>query len=377
MVTMSTTDPRPGPGPHGAAAHPATGPRQPGTLPHRQSPGRPAGAKRHGTGRRVLGLVAAAALLGAAIVLALAVGARHLPVPEIWAALRGRPVAQEVRVVMDLRLARTAVGLVAGMGLATSGALVQAVTRNPLADPGILGTTAGAAFAVAMVAGLSGLDSQLGLLLAAFLGAAAATVGVHAIGSLGPNGGNPVQLVLAGTALGAVLNGITSGLVLSDPQRFTVMQAWRAGSLADRGWAGLPPALPFLLLGLLLALAIAGSLNAIALGDDLATALGANVALVRTLTLVAVTLLAGTATALAGPIAFVGLMVPHAARRICGPDQRWILAFSLVLGPALLLLADVLGRVVMPPGELAAGIVTAFLGAPVLIWLARGRLVEL
>ncbi|GAA1391145.1 hypothetical protein GCM10009599_09220 [Luteococcus peritonei] len=279
--------------------------------------------------------------------------------------------------MVDLRLARTALGLLAGAALAASGALVQAVTRNPLADPGILGTTSGSAFAVAMAAGLSGLDSSLGLLLAAFVGAALATVGVHAVGSLGRNGGSPVQLVLAGTALGAVLTGITSAMVMADPQRFTVMQTWRAGSLADRGWAHIPVALPFLVVGLVLALGISGSLNAVALGDDLATALGANVALVRGLAILAVTLLAGTATALAGPIAFVGLMVPHAARRICGPDQRWILAYSLLLGPALLLLADVLGRIVMPPGELPAGIVTAFLGAPVLIWLARGRMAEL
>lgn len=327
--------------------------------------------------RRLLCVALSLVLLLVAVVLALAVGAHHLAQAEIWDALLGRAVAEDVRVVVQMRLARTAVALVAGAGLAVAGALVQAVTRNPLADPGILGTTAGAAFAVAMGAGIAGLDAHLGLLAASFVGAAVATVAVHAIGSLGRNAASPVQLVLAGTALGAVLAGITQAIVLSDPERFSVMQSWRAGSLADRDWQAIPTALPFLLAGLLVAAAISGSLNAIALGDDLAASLGANVALVRSLAVLAVTLLAGTATALAGPIGFVGLMVPHAARRLTGPDQRWILALCLLLGPALLLLADVLGRVVMPPGELPAGIVTAFVGAPVLIWLARGRMSEL
>lgn len=356
------------------------------TLTPQAAPASPAGAARarpdHPAARsqlrrRLLCVALSLVLLLVAVVLALAVGAHHLAQAAIWDALLGRAVAEDVRVVVQMRLARTAVALVAGAGLAVAGALVQAVTRNPLADPGILGTTAGAAFAVAMGAGIAGLDGHLGLLAASFVGAAVATVAVHAIGSLGRNAASPVQLVLAGTALGAVLAGITQAIVLSDTERFSVMQSWRAGSLADRDWQAIPTALPFLLAGLLVAAAISGSLNAIALGDDLAASLGANVALVRSLAVLAVTLLAGTATALAGPIGFVGLMVPHAARRLTGPDQRWILALCLLLGPALLLLADVLGRVVMPPGELPAGIVTAFVGAPVLIWLARGRMSEL
>ncbi len=170
-----------------------------------------------------------------------------------------------------------------------------------------------------------------------------------------------------------MLAGITSAITLSDPARFAAMAAWRSGSLADRGWVMLGPAVPVLLAGLVLAAVIAGSLNAIALGDDLAVALGANVALVRAGAIIAVTLLAGTATALAGPIAFAGLMVPHIARWFTGPDQRWIMAYSLVLGAALLVAADVAGRVVLPPAEVPAGIITALIGAPVLILLVRGR----
>lgn len=330
---------------------------------------------RHRT--RPLGLLACLVLLALAAAASLAIGAQSISPGDLVATLLGRaPSDPHARVVTDLRLPRTVVGLMAGTGLGVAGALVQAVTRNPLADPGILGTTSGAAFAVAMTAGLAGAGSPLGLLVAAFVGAAAATVGVYAVGSLGRGGAGPITLVLAGTALGAVLSGITSAIVLSDPARFAVMQSWRAGSLADRGWGALPAATPFLVAGLVLAFSVAGSLNTIALGDDLAASLGANIALVRTVTITAVTLLAGVATAIAGPIAFVGLMVPHLARWFAGPDQPWIIAFCAVLGPTLLLLADVLGRVVMPPGELPAGIVTAFVGAPVLIAIVRRRRVS-
>lgn len=327
--------------------------------------------------RRGLGLLVCVLALLITVVAGLAVGARSIPPGEVVAALVGGPrtegVSHDTLVVLDLRLPRTVIGLVAGACLGVAGALVQAVTRNPLADPGILGTTSGAAFALAIAAGFAGLATPVPQLLVAFVGALVATVAVYAIGSLGHGGGSPVRLVLAGTALGAVLVGITNAIVLSDPARFSAMQAWRAGSLVDRGWTMLGPALPFIAVGLVLAGAIAGSLNAVALGDDLAAALGANVVLVRAVAIAAVTLLAGAATALAGPIAFVGLMVPHIARWIVGPDQRWIVAYALLLGATLLVVSDVVGRVVIPPAEVPAGIVTALIGGPVLIALVRLR----
>ncbi|WP_235750665.1 FecCD family ABC transporter permease [Nigerium massiliense] len=331
------------------------------------------GARRRPRSLRLPGLLVCAALLVLTLVASVALGARSVPFADVVASVLGMPTSDAAAAVVALRLPRTVIGLLAGIGLGVAGALAQAVTRNPLADPGILGTTAGAGFAVAMVAGLAGLGSPLGLLATAFAGAAIATVVVYAIGSFGRDGGSPVRLVLAGTALGAVLTGITSAMVLSDPERFQIMQTWRAGSLAGRGWDGLGPAALFLLAGLALALSVAPSLNAVALGDSLATSLGANVALVRSLSVVAVALLAGTATAIAGPVAFIGLMVPHIARWFTGPDQRWVLGYSVLLGPVLLLAADVAGRFLMPPGELPAGIVTALIGAPVLIALVRGR----
>jgi iron complex transport system permease protein len=199
---------------------------------------------------------------------------------------------------------------------------------------------------------------------------------VYAIGSSGRGGANPIRLTLAGVAVGAVLTGIGSGIELLDPSTFERLRLWAAGSLVAPGYDTLLAIWPFLLAGIILALLVAQPLNAVALGEDLASALGANVVRTRLGVVVATTLLAGAATAAVGPIAFVGLMVPHLARSICGPDQRWIIGFSLVLGPILLLVSDIVGRIVMQPGELQVGIVTAFIGAPVLILLARRRKVS-
>ena len=322
---------------------------------------------------RLLGLVAALVLLVTAIAASIAVGSREIPLDVVWQALFGGTAAPttDAVVVLDSRLPRTCIAIVAGLALAVAGALTQAVTRNPLADPGILGVTSGSAFAVAIAVGVLGITSVQGYLWFAFGGALVATVVVYAIGSIGREGSSPVRLTLTGVALGAVLSGIVSAMLLADPEGFAAMRAWESGSLEGRGWAGFVPVLPFIAVGCVLAFVISRSLNAIALGDDLAASLGARVRLTRTLAIVAVSLLAGGATAIAGPIAFVGLMIPHVARWMVGPDQRWIVAYSIVLGPILLLVADVIGRVVLRPGELPAGIVTACIGGPVLIALVR------
>jgi iron complex transport system permease protein len=322
---------------------------------------------------RLAGLVVALALLAVATIASIAIGSREIPLDTVWATLLGGDpgASTDAAVILDSRLPRTAIAVVAGLALGVSGALVQAVTRNPLADPGILGVTAGAGFAVAIAVGVLGIASVQGYLWFAFGGALAATVIVYVVGSVGRGGSSPIRLTLTGVALGAVLSGIVSAMLLANPIGFAAMRAWESGSLEGRGWDGLVPVLPFLLVGVVIAFVIAHALNAIALGDDLAVTLGSDVVRTRVLALIAVSLLAGGATAIAGPIAFVGLMVPHVARWIVGPDQRWIIAYSIVLAPVLLLVADVVGRVVLRPGELPAGIVTACLGAPVLIALVR------
>lgn len=322
---------------------------------------------------RLFWLGVATCVLVLMLLSSIAVGSKDIPVSTVLDALLAYDDSDDHAIIMALRLPRTVLGLLVGMALGIAGALIQALTRNPLADPGILGVNAGAAFTVSIGVAAFGISSVHHYIWFAFAGAIAATVLVYAIGSVGRGAASPARLTLSGVAIGAVLGGITSGLALLDPATFDRMRFWGAGSLTAPGFENIWAIAPFLLLGIGLAILVARPLNAIALGDDLAAALGASVMRVRVVVVVAVTLLCGAATAVAGPIGFVGLMVPHVARWIVGPDQRWITAFTLVLSPILLLSADIVGRVVMRPGELQVGIVTAFVGAPVLILLARRR----
>ncbi|MBD9388530.1 iron chelate uptake ABC transporter family permease subunit [Agrobacterium sp. AGB01] len=276
-------------------------------------------------------------------------------------------------IIHDYRLPRTLLGLLCGAAFGVSGALTQAATRNPLADPGILGVNAGAAFFVTIAVGVLGWQSIDAYIWAAFAGAVVVALVVYAIGATGRDGATPVRLVLSGVAIAAVLGGIASSITLLNPSAFDAMRLWSIGSVAGRDMAVVKAVAPFILIGLIIALMAARPLNAVGLGDDLARTLGANILRARILVIIAVTLLAGAATAAAGPIAFVGLMVPHVVRWLTGPDQRWIIGLTMLYGPVLLLAADIVGRFVLYPGELEAGIVTAFIGAPVLILLAQRK----
>ncbi|MFI5428101.1 iron chelate uptake ABC transporter family permease subunit [Aeromicrobium sp. UC242_57] len=271
------------------------------------------------------------------------------------------------------RVPRTIVGLAVGAALGLAGALIQALTRNPLADPGILGVNAGAACAIAIAIVVFDVESISGYVWFAGGGALLVTVAVYLIGAAGRGGVDPIRLTLAGVALGAVLMGITTAVMVSDAEVLHRMRVWNAGTLVNRDIDTLATIAPFLIFGLLIAACVSGPLNAIALGDDLAQSLGVSVIRTRVLVVLAVALLAGAATAVAGPISFIGLMMPHVARWIVGPDQRWIIAYTMVLTPALLLAADVVGRIVMRPGEVPIGIISGLVGAPVLIALIRRR----
>jgi ABC-type Fe3+-siderophore transport system permease subunit len=250
--------------------------------------------------------------------------------------------------------------------------LIQALTRNPLADPGILGVNSGASFAVTVAVGLLGVRDIRGYMWFAYAGALVVTIMVLALGST-RHGQSPVVLVLAGVCVGAVLGGAGSALEQTNPDAFDQMRSWAAGSILGRPLEIVWPVLPLLAVALVLALIASRALNAMALGDELAASQGVGLVRTRVLTVAAITLLAGGATAIAGPIGFVGLMVPHVARWIVGPDQRWIFGYSVLLAPSLLLASDILGRIVMAPSEIPVGIVTAFVGAPVLIALVRRK----
>lgn len=322
--------------------------------------------------RRFAGLVLALAALTVVTALSVMIGAKTIAPSVVWDILFNPSDDFDQFAIRDFRLPRTIVGLAVGAALGISGALIQALTRNPLADPGILGVNAGAAFAVTVAVGLFGVSDIRGYMWFAYAGALVVTIMVLALGST-RRGQSPAVMVLAGVCVGAVLGGATSALTMTNPDAFDQMRAWGAGSILGRPLEIIWPVLPLLGIALVLTLIISRTLNAMALGDELAASQGVRLVRTRVLTVIAITLLAGGATAIAGPISFVGLMVPHVARWIVGPDQRWIFAYSLLLAPSLLLASDVLGRVVMAPSEIPVGIVTAFVGAPVLVALVRRR----
>jgi iron complex transport system permease protein len=324
-------------------------------------------------GGRVAGLAACAVVALLCVVASLAVGSRSLPLAQVVGALTGSGGSDAHAIVRDLRLPRTELGLLVGAALGAAGALMQGVTRNALAEPGILGVNAGAAFAVVLAISLLGVSSVSAYTGFALAGAGLSAVLVFALGGSGRGGPLPVRLALAGAVLATLLVSLTSAVLVFDAQTLDEFRFWIVGSIAGRD-AGVGLAvLPFIAAGLAIALAAGRRLNALALGDDVARALGQRVGRTRIAASTGFVLLTGGAVAAAGPVAFVGLAVPHVARAIAGPDYRWIVPYSIVLGAILLLGADVLGRVVARPAELEVGIVTALLGAPFFIWLVRRR----
>lgn len=300
----------------------------------------------------------------------IAVGAKELSLEQVWHGLFENSGTYG-DVVVDERMSRTVLGLLAGAALGLSGAVLQALTRNPLADPGLLGINAGASAAVVTALTYFGVTSLSGYVWFAFFGAAAVGALVWFLG--GSRGATPVRLALAGTAISAALYGYLQAVMIMDEAALGKMRFWTVGSLTSATDETITQVLPFFLVGSLLALALARPLNAMAMGDDTAKALGANLNRTRALSMLAATVLCGAATAACGPIVFVGLMVPHVVRSFTGPDLRWILPYAAILSPVLLLGADVLGRIVARPAELQVGIVTAILGGPVFIFLVRRR----
>ncbi len=306
------------------------------------------------------------------LVLSLMLGAKPIAFHDVTHALLASCSSADCVIVREARLPRTLAGLLAGMALGLAGALMQSLTRNPLADPGILGVNAGAGFAVVMGIALFGADSPIDWLGFAFAGALLASLLVALTGALGGGRVNPVRLTLAGVALGAVLEGLTSGLSLLNPDIYDHLRFWHSGSLDIRSFAILRTTFPAVLIGSVLALLLARSLNSLSMGGDMATALGTQVVRTQLTGLLAIALLSGAATATVGPVAFVGLMAPHLVRALTGNDHRWLLPGTLLMTPCLLLAADIFGRIAVP-GELRVSIVTAILGAPVLIVLVRRK----
>ncbi|MFJ4369316.1 FecCD family ABC transporter permease [Streptomyces chartreusis] len=329
--------------------------------------------------RRVVGLSTLVVLLVIAGAVSLAVGARALSPADVWHGLFAAPDSDqrltEIRlIVQTVRVPRTVLAIVAGIALGVGGALIQGYTRNPIADTGLLGVNTGASFAVVAAIALFGFDDPFQYVWFAFLGAAAAGVVVFGLASIGRGAGNPLTLALAGQGVAVFLAAMTTAVALGDKESLNALRFWNAGSVAGVGFDVIWPVTGFIVVGLVLAATTLPAINLLNLGDDVARGLGVNIALSRTVGIAAITLLAGAATAACGPIAFLGLMVAHVARYLTGPDYRWLVPYAGLLGAVILLACDIVGRLVVRPSELDAGVLVALLGAPffaVLVW--RGK----
>lgn len=333
------------------------------TLAPEHAPVAPSGRR-----GRVAILAGAVVLVLAGVVLSLALGVREVAVGEAWRALTD-PVAGNVdhSVIRGQRVPRTLIALLAGTALGLAGVVSQGITRNPLADPGLLGLNAGAALGIVVAATAFGVMAPIASVWFAFLGAAVAAVVVFAVGN-----GRPVQLALAGATVTALLTPLSTLVLFRDVDALNDLRYWQVGALNGRDLDAVAVLWPFIAVGAALAFFVAHRLNGLALGDDVAAALGQSVGTTRVLGGLAIVCLAGAATALAGPIALVGLAVPHAARRLVGTDYRWVVPLCALLGPVMLMAADIVGRLVKSD-ELEAGVVAAIIGAPVLVAVARGR----
>jgi iron complex transport system permease protein len=326
------------------------------------------------TGGRATVLLVLLLLLAVAAALSITVGSRSIALGTVWEALTTPGLGtEEAIIIRELRVPRTVLGVLVGLALGAAGALTQGHTRNPLGDPGLLGVTAGASFAVVLSIWLLDTTSASGYVWFAFAGALIGSVLVFGLGSAGRGGATPITLALAGAAVTALLFAMVQAILVSDQQTLDGYRFWVVGSLAGRDAAVAEQVAPFIAIGLVLALLNAPALDLLGLGEDVARGLGQRVWLARLTGLAGVTLLCGAATAACGPISFVGLVVPHVVRALTGPRHRWLIPGSALLGAVLLLLADVLGRILARPGEVQVGIVLAFIGAPFFIALIRRR----
>lgn len=322
---------------------------------------------------RLLRLALMALALLTAGALSLAVGSRPLGPAEVWNALLEGGATPDGQVVRDMRLPRTLVGIMVGAALGLAGVVLQGITRNPIAEPGILGIGQGASTAVLLAIAFAGVHTLAGYVWFAFLGAGVAAVAVYAVAMHGRGGATPVKLALAGAAIGALLASVSSAVLTTRAATLDEFRFWQIGSLLDRRMEVVVQVWPFLLVGAVLAFAAARGLDALALGEDVARGLGQNVAAIRICGGLGATVLTGAGVAAAGPIAFVGLAVPHMARALVGTAHRWVMPMAALLGPVVLLVSDVVGRVLFRPAEIPAGVMTALIGVPFLIVLVRRK----
>lgn len=322
---------------------------------------------------RLIGLIVGVLLILVCFTVSITLGAAEITPNEVWQALLAFDGSNHHLIITTVRLPRILVALAVGAALAVAGALVQGLTQNPLADPGILGISAGAALAVVASTFVFGSLSVHSYIWIAFVGAAIAAIAVYALGSFGRSGITPLKLILAGAVLTYLMSALTTGILILSQRTLDEIRFWLAGSLAGRDLDSLMQVFPYLLIGLLIAFSLGKQITALTLGEDVAKGLGLHTGWVKAIATVVVVLLAGSAVALAGPIGFVGLVIPHFVRAWVGVDYRWILPYAAIWGALLLLIADLAARLVIRPQELPVGIMMALIGAPFFIYLARSK----
>ncbi|MBC3990562.1 iron ABC transporter permease [Streptomyces sp. AC563] len=310
-----------------------------------------------------------------AMLLSLAIGSRQIAPSAVFDALLHGGGSDAAEVVRSMRLPRTVVGVMVGAALAMAGTVMQGITRNPIADPGILGISQGASVAVVLAIAYASVHTLTGYVWFAFAGAGVAAVLVYAIAARGRGGATPVKLALAGAAINALLVSVTMAVLTTKAAALDEFRFWQVGSLSGRDTEVAAQIWPFLLVGVVLVASVARGLDALALGEDVARGLGQNVATVRIVGGLGAAVLTGVGVAAAGPIAFVGLAVPHIARAVVGTDHRWVLPMAALIGPVMLLVSDTVGRIVFPPSEVPAGVMTSLIGVPFLVALVRRKAV--
>ena len=318
------------------------------------------------------GLPVCLAILLVAVMASIAFGAADIDAKAVWAAVTAfNPEDTQHLIIQTLRLPRALTAVLVGAALAVAGAIMQGLTRNPLADTGLLGIEAGAALAVVGAVFFFQIDSLNMYALFAFAGAGLTAIAVYALGSAGRGGATPFKLTIAGAAISALLGSLTTAILLFNQRTLEEVRFWLVGSVAGRNMALIGQAAPYILIGLVIALLLGRQITTLALGEDIAKGLGQSTGWVKGLCAIVVVILSGASVALAGPVGFVGLVIPHMVRFFVGQDYRWILPYAMLVGAIFLVLADLIGRLIARPGELAVGIMTALIGGPVFVLLVR------
>lgn len=320
---------------------------------------------------RVFGLLISLLALAAAVMGSIAFGVTNIPLYQVWESFTHFNGSNEHLIILTARLPRALIAVAVGACLAVAGALMQVITRNPIASPSTLGVNSGAAFFIILASGWLGISGLQSLTWVALIGAAVSGGIVFFLGSIGRDGMTPVKITLAGASMAAFFHSLTQGLMLSDGKMFDQVLVWLVGSVAGRDLNQLTAVWPYMAVGMLAALLLGRHLNALSMGDDIAQSLGQKTALIKLLAAAAVILLAGGSVAAAGPIAFVGIIIPHIVRYLIGNDYRWILPYSAVFGALLLVTADLGSRYIAMPKEVPVGVMTAIIGVPFFVYIAR------